>query len=154
MQYALLSKLANQTSRAFIILIFHSMFNITFKLGNFLGVRSLRAMLRKRITAVVFLENTLVILVFFSFVKSKALQGIKHKTPRNIHRRGNDYQMFRGKSSMSCSEVDRKGYSAFEQPIRAHIHLFVLYYLIILMHTEIAILLSSQNIQHHPLTPT
>ena len=63
---------------------------------------------------VVFLQNTFWSFGFFSFVKSKAFQGIKPKTPRTIHRSGNDYQMFRGKSSMSCSEVDNKGYSAFE----------------------------------------
>ena len=138
-----------------LILVFHSRFNITFKLGNFSGVRSLRAMLRKRIAGVVFLKNTPWSFWFFfpsSNQKHFRESNIKHL--RTIHRRGNDYQMFRGKSSISCSEVDSKGYSAFEQPIRAHIRLFVLYCFIIFMHTEIAIHLSSLNIQHYPLTPT
>ena len=30
---------------------------------------------------------------FVSFVKSRALQGIKPKTPRTIHRNGNDHEM-------------------------------------------------------------
>ena len=58
-----------------LILVFHSRFNITFKLGNFSVVRSLRAMLRKRIAGVVFLKNTLVILGFFFLRQIKSTSG-------------------------------------------------------------------------------